>query len=435
MDSENVLDSENILIEENIVEVVEEVEVLEVEKTEKPKFKLPSLTLFVLPLCFLGILGYFTWHTVGENWEQFEAVYESVWLEPSEEIEDMDFVEKLAYSFSAFDQLVEDNLYQKQELAALDGLVQDTLDKKFIRDMEYSLSVVKDNNDNLQFVTYAQESKEIFQRLEEFTDLGIPMMYVQAPTKYIEGYTEFPPTFYDQSDSNIAKNIAYCDDAGVASLDLRINAAEAIEDGILNPDDMFFVTDHHWTPETALWAVGETVDEIAEVFGVDYDPYDFYMDPENWVTTTYEQCFLGSQGRRVGEYYAGLDDFTLVEPNFTNAFDVRIVLPSNEILERSGRFGISLINEAILDMDLSVYTNRYACYWGDDYQKTSVNNRLIDDGSKILIIKDSYGLPYSAFFATMVDEVYTVDLRYFGIDSLEGYIKQVDPDLILMVYS
>ncbi len=52
----------------------------------------------------------------------------------------------------------------------------------------------------------------------------------------------------------------------------------------------------------------------------------------------------------------------------------------------------------------------------------------------MLLIKDSYGLPYGAFLATMVDKLYMVDLRYYNIENLSDYVESVKPDLILIMY-
>lgn len=405
-----------------------------IENKAKKRKKIPP-TLWVLPILFLGILGFITWETTAVNWTNYGKAVYNIWLTADAEIKELSLVEKLDTTFTAIESTAGDSLWNKEGFIALDGLIQKYLDHHFIRDAEYSYSVIKDNNDILQFYTYSLEPDEIFQRLDEFTALGIPMLYIQAPTKYIEGYTELPATFSDNTSSNIAKNIALCEAAGVAYLNLRENASEAESEGILDFSTMFFVTDHHWTPETAFWALDETIDEIGEVFGIDYDPNNYYTDFENWTTTTYEASFLGSQGKRVEQYYAGLDDFTLMLPDFATDFDVTLVLSSGEVEEYSGSFYESIIDEDMLDMTASLETNRYAAYWGGDYPKVSVNNNLIDDGSTILILKDSYALPFSAFFATMVDQVYMIDLRYFSIDLLEEYIADIDPDLILMLYS
>ena len=160
------------------------------------------------------------------------------------------------------DKTVEEMAF-KDLLVELHGLEMRLLDRHFVRDAEYSYSIVKDNHDWLQFITFEAQPREIVRRIEILQDLDIPILYVQPPTKHIEGYTEFPVTLNDHSDENVAANFALLDEAGVPYLDLR-QAAE--EDG-LDKERMFYRTDHHWRVETALWAVGRTVQEIEELFG------------------------------------------------------------------------------------------------------------------------------------------------------------------------
>ena len=47
--------------------------------------------------------------------------------------------------------------------------------------------------------------------------------------------------------------------------------------------------------------------------------------------------YLGSLGRKVGKYYAGLDDFALIYPKFKTSFDVKMKSYDYE-LDLSGRF-------------------------------------------------------------------------------------------------
>ncbi len=326
------------------------------------------------------------------------------------------------------DKTVEDMAF-KDLLVELHGLEMRLLDRHFVRDTEYSYSIVKDNHDWLQFITFPAQPREIVQRIEILQDLDIPILYVQPPTKHIEGYTEFPVTLNDHSAENVAANFALLEEAGVPYLDLR-QAAEA--DG-LDKERMFYRTDHHWRVETALWAVGRTVQEIEELFGWQLDPDGEFCDPANWRQTDYGQNFLGSQGRRVGPYYGGLDDFTLLTPLFDTKFQTELKQHTGELKVFYGDFVTTIIDKTLLT-EPSVYTNRYGAYWGADYPTLLADNLNNSRGPTVLLIKDSYGLPYGAFLATMVDKLYMVDLRYYNIENLADYVESVDPDLIIIMY-
>ena len=317
----------------------------------------------------------------------------------------------------------------KDRLVELHGWEMNLLDKHFVRDADYSYSVVKDNHDWLQFITFTAQPRQIVQEIETIKELDIPILYVQPPTKFIDGYTEFPDTLNDHSAENVAANFALLDAAEVPYLDLR----QAAEEDNLDKERMFYRTDHHWRVETALWAVGRTVQELEELFGWELDPDGAYTDPANWRVTDYGENFLGSQGRRVGPYYAGLDNFCLLTPKFDTKYHLELKQHTGELTIYYGDFITTIINKDLLT-EPSVYTNRYGTYWGADYPTVVADNLNIEDGLTVLLVKDSYGLPYGAFLSTMVDKLY-MDLRYYNIDNLPQYIEAADPDVILIMYS
>lgn len=324
-----------------------------------------------------------------------------------------------------------ENLAWQEQLVALDGLAARVFDKRFVRDTDYSYSIIRDNHGWLQFITFDAKPREIVRSIGDYLELEVPILYVQPPTKFIEGYTEFPPTLHDKTAANVAQNLALLAEAGVPWLDLR---AAAAADG-LDREHMFYRTDHHWRVETAFWAVGRTVAETERLWGWQLDSEGYYTDLANWRQTEYRQNFLGSQGRRVGRFYGGLDDFTLLVPDFDTRFRLEKKLHTGQLEVSQGNFEEVILDKSLLEAE-SVYTNRYGAYWGADYPTVLADNLLIgEEGLSVMIIKDSYSLPYGAFLATMVDKLYMVDLRYFAIDGLAQYIREVQPDLILIMYS
>lgn len=132
----------------------------------------------------------------------------------------------------------------------------------------------------------------------------------------------------------------------------------------------------------------------------------------------------------MGQLYGGLDDFTLITPKFETDYHV-IGLRDDE--EAEGSFAEAVLEDKLLNFEGSVWTNHYAGYWGQDDAKVVVDNRLNDDGANVLLIKDSYGLPYGAFLSTMVDKLMVIDLRYYDINDLQRYIADSDFDLVIIL--
>ncbi len=384
----------------------------------RPRIFLPLAVLMLLFVLFNG--------TFLQNARVF---YDEIgWVRANTEGSAVDKLETLIDRWEAD---AASELLYKEELVELDGLAARVFDKHFVRDTDYSYSVVKDNHGWLQFITFAAKPRPIVQNIAEYQALGYPLVYVQPPTKFIEGYTEFPATLHDQTAANAAQTKDLLLAAGVPYFDLR-EQAEAQQ---LDKEQLFYRTDHHWRVETAFWAAGQTVAYLNEQLDFNIDADGFYRDIENWEQTTWQQNFLGSQGRRVGRLYGGLDDFTLLTPAFET--DLQVVIDDYDGKRQFTKEGS--FNDVLLDWDMlndeDVYTNRYGAYWGADYPIVLADNCQNEEGPTVLIVKDSYSLPYGAFLATMVDKLYMVDLRYYDLANLAGYIDEIQPDVILIMYS
>lgn len=378
-----------------------------------------------LPLVFLGILSVLCVGTFVLHAPKFAA--EIPWVMANCQT---NFVGKVDTLVDRWEADAAENLFLQEELVEIDGLAARVFDKHFVRDTDYSYSVVRDNHDWLQFITFNAKPKEVLQNIADYQALGVPIVYVQPPTKYIDGYSEFPATLHDQTAVNVAATADLLAEAGVPRLDLRSLA----EEEKLDKEQMFYRTDHHWRVETAFWANARTIEWLNDELGWDVDSEGYYRDLANWLLTDFGKSFLGSQGRRVGRFYGGVDDFTLIEPGFDTEFAVRIKQQDGELVEKQGSFSEVLLDWDMLN-DSDIYTNRYGAYWGADYPTVVADNLQNDDGKRVLIIKDSYSLPYGAFMATALDELYMVDLRYFNIADLAGYIQDVSPDVVLIMYS
>ena len=85
--------------------------------------------------------------------------------------------------------------------------------------------------------------------------------------------------------------------------------------------------------------------------------------------------------------------------------------------------------------DKDVETNKYATYFEWDYGYLRVINNMLDDGKNVLLIKDSYALPFAAFLSTAVQEVDMIDLRDDPKVDLDKVIKNNHYDVVIMLYN
>ncbi len=313
------------------------------------------------------------------------------------------------------------------------GLLQKLQGRRVMEDMDPQYTVVRLSDGSLSFANpdavYADPTQKAL-AVAEFRDalaqeLDIPLLYVQAPQKvYSGGGAELPDGLDDFGDAHAYMLARTLRAEGVPYLDLR---PVLLDTG--RYDQLFFATDHHWTPEGALLGWQAVAQTLTEDFGLDIAPRSWDMSA--YTTVTYEDIFLGSQGKRVGTLYAGVDDLTAFYPKSYTRF--RYEVPTQNY-DRTGPFQTSLLFPERLEKGDLYDTNPYTYYSGGDYSFARMKNLQNPDGPKIVLLRDSFACPFAPFMALGCGEVITIDLRYFR-DDLMNYIKWVEADMVVMLYS
>lgn len=338
---------------------------------------------------------------------------------------------KVKESIVGLESSINQNVFRKTDYINLFGLSAKLLKKHYIIENNPANSVVKDNHEDLQFICFEVDTmpyvKEISKVKEVLDEMNTPLLYVQTPLKTIEDYVKMPEGIIDYANKNTDEFMLELEEAGIEMLDLREN----IKTSGLDYNELFYTTDHHWKTETAFWAVGEVTDYLKQHFKIDLDPNNFYTNEQNYHSVFYEKSFLGSQGRRVGKYYGGVDDYTLILPSYDTDYSVTIN-KTHQSSVAEGTFEDAMVKYYLL-RPKDIFTNRYAAYFGADFPEVIINNHGAAHKMKVLIFKDSFGLPFSAFFSTMVGETRLLDTRYYQ-GNIEEYIRHYDPDLVLYVY-
>ena len=86
-------------------------------------------------------------------------------------------------------------------------------------------------------------------------------------------------------------------------------------------------------------------------------------------------------------------------------------------------------------MDSSLYD-----VYGGNFRLQIIQNGVVKNGKKVLMVRDSFAQPVSCFFATQVEEVHLCDVRnymqYVGEKiNMESYISEIKPDYVIVLYS
>ncbi len=274
-------------------------------------------------------------------------------------------------------------------------------------------------------------AKKVKELMDASIDNGSKFLYVIAPSK--GGGLEYPPNVKDYTDENCNNLISSLKKHYVPVL----NLVDAKENQGITDEEMFFATDHHWRPQYGLWAVGEIFDALWRRYGFSYDKS--VTDPKSYNTKTLKNWFLGSQGKKVGSFFAkgSADDIDIITPKFETSLK-EIQPMKNSIREGSFENTVMYMGNS---EKRDLYTlNPYASYSGGDFREQIIENNLKDDGKKILLIRDSFGCAVSPFMSLGVSSLHVVDVRdgqYYIGEKLNvfEYIKEINPDYVVVLYN
>lgn len=318
------------------------------------------------------------------------------------------------------------------------GASQKLLGRQVVEDVEPKYTVVKLADGSLTFANpdaqpvdmtvRAQEMVEFARRVEEKYEA--PVLYIQAPSKL--AMASLPDGINDYADAEADQFLSILAEQGVDTLDLRPAFRQAAQEGRAL-DELFFRTDHHWTAAGAFLGFQTLADKLREDY--DYTIYPEITDPDHYSKYTFRDIFLGSQGKRVGTAYAGLDDLEVWSPNFQSDFTYTVPMSG---IERRGPFAMSLLFPEMLAMDESLYeANPYTVYSGGDFLLARAVNEISPHpwGRRVLVLRDSYGCAFTPFLSIISGEVITIDPRLFNGDQEEmlHYVEWLEPDLVFIL--
>jgi len=315
----------------------------------------------------------------------------------------------------------------------INGFYQGLMQRDYIYDAEPQNDTIRMSNGKVVSVSSAASKKKMRKAAAELkktqdwlSERGIQSLYVQAPSKTCFSDDDLMPGISNKTYDKLEFFIGEMKKQNAGYIDARELIADTGADG-------FYKTDHHWTTETAFDVAVKVGKLLNEDYGFNID--DAVLDPSNYSFDTHRDAFLGAEGRRTGRYYVGLDDFTVITPDFET--DMHAAIDSSETghSERDGSFEETVMDSEKDTRHYSFDDSAYYAYWGGDYGRAEIINNNVDDDSSVIIFKDSYGIPVSAFLTNMFHRVNVIDKRYYESDeTLKELIEETDPDLVMFVY-
>jgi len=337
-------------------------------------------------------------------------------------------IERIAGAIDSLEKTVDTDTYRKEDYIDFYGLVQKALGKRVMVDIGYG-ELYKTTYGQ---ITYAVPKQDVSEELESIYALkkeldkhGIPLLFVQAPFKLPPNEQQLPEHVKDHSNENADRFLKGLEAAGIDYLDLRENYWSKG----LGQNRLFFNTDHHWTINGAFNSYCEIAEMLNRDYGFQIDGK--YTDLAQYNQEEFKDYYIGSMGRRVGESYGGRDDFTLITPAFETDYTLYERDYGAEKVYK-GDFREAVLTGSYLAEGTPPDTNRYAAYHGDNAELECINHKV--RCGKVLMVKDSFGLPVYSFLSTGVHELRALDVRLFQ-GSVAEYAEEHRPDVVIILYN
>lgn len=282
----------------------------------------------------------------------------------------------------------------------------------------------------LTFYYEKNDTSKAAENMEDFyawlSDKEIPFLYVQAPFKISKNFDETNIQGYnDFSNENANSFVSHIISHQIPTLDLR----DSMPNSQVEYLKYFFKTDHHWQPKSGLWATTMIAQKLNQEYGYDINLYQ--LNIEQFYVDTYENWFLGSQGKKVTLGFTDAENLDIYYPKYETDFSINI--PSLGI-EKTGCFYDTLIDHSVLQEKNYYNEDAYSAYGYGNQALIRTHNNLITNGKTILIIKDSFANCVHPFLALELENIDVIDLRYFT-GSIKTYIEKIKPDMVLCLYS
>lgn len=313
-------------------------------------------------------------------------------------------------------------------VAYFNGACQRLLDKKCVIDPGHT--VTKLNNGYIAFTVdkddyyYTRDYSERLKSLErlkgQLDEHGIGLTFSNVLERNPLNDTRLP---YDclTFDQDISGMLDLTEKAGISTLNMMDNAKDIPMDYY----SLFYRTDHHWNVYGGFYASKMLISHLG------YETYEAVTDISSYDERIAKNCFLGSIGRRVGPYYSGLDDFTVLYPKFET--DLTVV--TNGENERYGSFDKTVIFDNYMPTDNTMNTVAYSAFLNGDNGIQTVKNSMCTNGKKVLLLRDSYGGAMAPYFSLACEELHIIDMRHYDGVAIAQYAVQEDIDDVVIMYS
>lgn len=404
------------------------------ETRTKRKNFIKCLRDSIFSMCFVVFLLYYLFHNgvffPSEFAEKVQGVLKQDTTVRSKNVE-------LKSAIAEQEQWYNNHFYQRMNLVEEYGRLQLVMKRRIMDDADRDRTVIKGKQKMLYYViprpVEVQEYVNAFSDLSKFAEQqGVFFAYVQAPYKHLRNSEVFPKQVGDYGVVLAEEFPEELRKQNIPVLDLN---AVAVQEG-KKEEEQFFKTDTHWTIPFSFWGYQKTA-QFLQAQGLDLQNYDVTSKEENYRVKMWERCYIGSHGKRVGTcYYDFQDDFSVLLPAFETELEyTKFNRKGEKIKTRKGSFEDAFLFYGYLNGE-DKFQDKYIVYMDWGASEDIIVNHKVKNGKKLLIIKDSFGMPVSGFLSLNFAETRMLDIRKENKpQSVKEYIEQYQPDVVLFLAS
>lgn len=278
---------------------------------------------------------------------------------------------------------------------------------------------------------FHDDTKELAIRVRRLKDAlneaGTQVGFILSPMKIAQEdmqYTGVPYNDFTQQADTMLRWLRYY---GIPCLDMR----EVLSEGDLSYDEIYFKTDHHWSPRAAFCGFSAMVDWMNDLWDTNLDPDGYFRNLNHYETLLYENYMLGSQGRKAGILYSGgTEDYEVLFPTEGGSF-LRVCGSLESSYSRTGTF-----SDAFIDFEINPdpYSGRAdIMYLGGVYRYEHIENQTAPNDIKILLLRDSQASIPGAFLSQTCSQVDMLWSLAYESGEIEAFLAEHHYDYVLIM--
>lgn len=288
--------------------------------------------------------------------------------------------------------------------------------KPIVNEGVVSNGVIITENSAMESFAFSQELTDYIAQVIDYFNVIMPNVniHVMIPPNAAEFYS---PKDLWKEESSAKAALTY-----LKSQLKSANYVDAYSELAKHKDDyIFFRTDHHWTARGAYYGYKAFIDSVG------LDPV-LLSDLES----DYIPDFLGSLLKSVAKY--GQSDGLRANPDYVEYFVPKVRYKAISYTSPKMTNGKELL---LVDKNYKGTDNKYLVFQGMDSPLLKITTD-VNNGKKIVIVRDSYGHAFLPFIVHNYEEIYAIEPRYFnsaGMPTLKlhEFVEKIGADEILFM--